>query len=450
MQMNAGIILAGKDPTDLVINGQRMQANADAMRRGDQAEKEANAGKLARMVLSSADPAGAYKHALAAAGKMGLDVSGFPGEYSPEVGESLKAIVAATSMGKDARTDLERKLALIDDPEERKRAARIALKLEPPATREGPPKRHSVGGNLVDNDGNVVYRGEKKETKPLTGIARLEDDFKNNRIDEATFRAAKRKLLASGNNVTVETRPDGTTVTTVGGKDKSGLERSTKTGIQKDIASGEEILSRFKRLGEVAGIDSTTGKLSPEGQKMFTLAGRVNETVTNWQDYLDLPDWVPVIGGKPAPEAIAFLKKRKTMSTSAAQLFNEYRKDITGAAAAIAELNRLEKAFVNEKMGPSEFEAVYTETVEMLTRIRDVRVELLQRGIDPKTPAGGAALDAVLGGADINSVAPSGANAGTPEAPQGGKKDPEARFRELLGSGKSEAEAYEELIREGY
>jgi len=51
----------------------------------------------------------------------------------------------------------------------------------------------------------------------------------------------------------------------------------------------------------------------------------------------------------------AFVTKRTTFMNDVNQVFNQYRKEITGAAAAMQELDRLQASFLSGEMAPSEF-----------------------------------------------------------------------------------------------
>lgn len=58
-----------------------------------------------------------------------------------------------------------------------------------------------------------------------------------------------------------------------------------------------------------------------------------------------------------SPEEQNYLNNAETFRTNVMQLFNSYRKDITGAAASQQELDRLLDSFLNNKIGPARFNA---------------------------------------------------------------------------------------------
>ena len=58
---------------------------------------------------------------------------------------------------------------------------------------------------------------------------------------------------------------------------------------------------------------------------------------------------------------VAFNAKRTVAAAQIDMLFNQYRKEITGAAAAVQELERLKKSYLNTERGPEATEAMLNE-----------------------------------------------------------------------------------------
>lgn len=67
------------------------------------------------------------------------------------------------------------------------------------------------------------------------------------------------------------------------------------------------------------------------------------------------------------------------------QLFNTYRKEVTGAAAAVQELRDLRDSLLNEKMSPTEFEAAYDQYVGLMHRQLVLADELRGQGFRGQT-----------------------------------------------------------------
>jgi hypothetical protein len=69
------------------------------------------------------------------------------------------------------------------------------------------------------------------------------------------------------------------------------------------------------------------------------------------------------------------------------QFFNQYRKDITGAAAAVAELSSLKDAILNKDLSPTEFIASFDRLVNESTRTINIQNSLLEQGLSPSSKA---------------------------------------------------------------
>jgi hypothetical protein len=72
-----------------------------------------------------------------------------------------------------------------------------------------------------------------------------------------------------------------------------------------------------------------------------------------------------------------------TMRTNVEQAFNTYRKEITGAAASVKELDRLKKSMFNMDMSPTEFTAAISQFENLMVRSRDLYNNLLSQGVSP-------------------------------------------------------------------
>lgn len=257
-------------------------------------------------------------------------------------------------------------------------------------------------------DPNSTFNSKPpKPATPLSPIAKINSDFKNGFITEADRDAAIAKANSSSNGITIR-NPDGT-VTQIGGNSGAGLGKKPTNQLQSGIISNVELLDLTDSLKESFNPDFLTYR--GQGEQFFTAQAEK-------------------LGLEPSVARKEFLKQRTTFVTQTERLFNAYRKEITGAAAAVQELDRLKKSFLNVDQSPSEFEATLDSYQEELKRTIRLRNKLLREGLDPKTPQGGAMLDnAFLTGAD---------------------DDIEARGRELLAKGMSEQEVLQTLDREGY
>lgn len=154
--------------------------------------------------------------------------------------------------------------------------------------------------------------------------------------------------------------------------------------------------------GQLVEMDSIADTYSKD---FLTYAGRAKSLGYNILDKLDMAN----------PEQVKFVKQRQAFVQKVESVFNAFRKDITGAAASVVELEGLKKAIINADQGPAQFEASYAEFMSKLKRAIKVKQQLIEDGI----PLNGAALDKALGrttGADGSMLNQS---PGSPQAIQG-------------------------------
>jgi len=131
-----------------------------------------------------------------------------------------------------------------------------------------------------------------------------------------------------------------------------------------------------------------------------------------------------------SPEDRKYLKQSRRFTQAVNYEFNAYRKLITGAAAAMSELEDLKKAVINTDLSPDEFEAAYAEYVTELTRSMRIGNKLIREGLQPGTKQFGEALDGLY--------------------LSGGDDDLEARGNALMRQGLSAKDIVKKLKLEGY
>jgi hypothetical protein len=98
------------------------------------------------------------------------------------------------------------------------------------------------------------------------------------------------------------------------------------------------------------------------------------------------------LGMEPKP-AEEFQQGKRLFEESVNTLFNLYRKDITGAAAAVKELESLKNAFMNTDLSPAEFRASYDRYRKYLELATKAKESTLAKGLDPKSKEFTEALD---------------------------------------------------------
>jgi hypothetical protein len=110
--------------------------------------------------------------------------------------------------------------------------------------------------------------------------------------------------------------------------------------------------------------------------------------------------------------------------------FNAYRKEITGAAAALAELEQLKQAMLNTDLGPTEFKAAFDSYQSELKRSLRLKRKMLREGINVADEGFGARYDQAFA--------------------SGTDDDPVARGEELEAGGTADDEIVKTLRAEGY
>jgi hypothetical protein len=361
---------------------QRETANALALRGAQQQEREQLVNRLAKSVLSSNDKPQAYALALRQAERAGIPLDGVPQVY----GESAEIMLNMYASPAEERTALlqEMEAAGIDPASGEGRALiQSRYGMRPPGPQEAP------AGYRVNDDGTM--------SAILGGPA------------DPAVRAAQR-----GPGMTVYDPQTGNPIMSTG---RQPLGRAASNEQEKDLGAEVNLFDRLQTLGELAGLDESGRMTDPS---MLTYRGQAENFFTAQAEKL---------GVSVDDVSRQALVKRTKFVTGVEQLFNAYRKEITGAAAAVQELERLKKSFINMDMAPTEFEAAYSQYSEELQRSMRVRRRLMREGFNISEQNGGAAMDRLF--------------------LSGGDDDPQARFGELSEQYGVE-KAYELMAREGY
>ena len=241
------------------------------------------------------------------------------------------------------------------------------------------------------------------EGSPQTAVAKIRQDLEAGRITPQQADALIANATAPKQGIVVG--PDGTV--TIGGS--PALTTSTRSDLQKGVAGDMQLLDQ---------LEATRDAYDPE---FLTYGGALKGELTRQAEKL---------GGSPGAQNQRFLQGRTKFVTQVERSFNAYRQAITGAAAAVQELDRLKKSFINMDMSPSQFEAAYDAYESELKRSIRLRNRLLREGVDPRGPQGGRQLDTLFA--------------------SGADDDVETRGSELAQQGLSEPEILAQLEREGY
>lgn len=151
--------------------------------------------------------------------------------------------------------------------------------------------------------------------------------------------------------------PDGTVTFTQGAADD--LTRGAKTGLQKDLGASYEALTDLDAISA----DYNRDYLTYQGK--FTAWGLAKKSKANI---------------KLSANEKKFLAGNKIFKQGVNQVFNKYRKWVTGAQAALAELEYLKESMVNTDLSPDEFEPAVQQYKAALQRTIRVKNMLLREG----------------------------------------------------------------------
>lgn len=86
--------------------------------------------------------------------------------------------------------------------------------------------------------------------------------------------------------------------------------------------------------------------------------------------------------GKTPKQREAFISERKQYFNKVDQLYNTYKKEITGQAAGEKELDQIKNSFINGEMSPSEFKGALEQVVSKYKSETDYNKDVLNKGIN--------------------------------------------------------------------
>jgi len=130
-------------------------------------------------------------------------------------------------------------------------------------------------------------------------------------------------------------------------------------------------------------------------KEFLTLPGKVKNSVLVMGEKL---------GANLGPKQKKYVQGVRTFQEKIEQVFNAYRKEITGAQAAMKEIAMLRQSVLNKELSPSQFEASYKHFTDKLKRIIRLKRRFLRMGISDEaitgengkvTSAVGDAIDAL-------------------------------------------------------
>ena len=134
--------------------------------------------------------------------------------------------------------------------------------------------------------------------------------------------------------------------------------------MQEDLISTQSQLTKLQTIKD---------KFNPDH---FGAYGEGRAAWGGFLDYMGI-DEDTYMGG----DSVAFAAKRNLSQAEIGQLFNVYRKEVTGAAAAVAELASIEKVYLNSKKGSAATLVMLDSLIRVATETQSVQQETLKRGV---------------------------------------------------------------------
>lgn len=135
----------------------------------------------------------------------------------------------------------------------------------------------------------------------------------------------------------------------------------TTSDIQETIRKDQEALR---------GLDRVKQNIHPE---LLTATGRLKTQIAKTSDWL----------GVASPSQAERLKAVEHFLTPVEQFFNQYRKDITGAAASMQEIQRLREATINSNLGPNQFKQRLDSIIQGFEVNANAEIKNLSSGLSP-------------------------------------------------------------------
>lgn len=211
-----------------------------------------------------------------------------------------------------------------------------------------------------------------------------------------------------GGGTRVQVGPDGE-VLFEQGSNLGELTSSRQTATQADIQLMEDDISDLRSISRTIEDD------------FLTLRGRTNSNIGSWLDYTN-SDYLDGVADAVGGEGYSDNVKEFSAEASAAiaqveRFFNRYRKQITGAAASIQELQALRQATLSGELGPAAFHARLNSMLDQAQADVARRRATLRDGVSLGEPAAPAPQGA---------LAPPTLQPSTPPASRGALAPPES------------------------
>lgn len=166
--------------------------------------------------------------------------------------------------------------------------------------------------------------------------------------------------------------PDGTVVETM------SPTKAVETEVMKDIKTKDLATQQLQMLEKDFKPEYFTDKSQldawisgqAERKKGLPLLEQTTEFLAN------------TLTGKAPKQREAFISERKSYFNKVDQMYNTYKKEITGQAAGEKELEQIKNSFINGEMSPSEFKGALEQVVTKYKSETEYNKSILNNGIN--------------------------------------------------------------------
>lgn len=179
------------------------------------------------------------------------------------------------------------------------------------------------------------------------------------------------QMVMGGRNQRISINPDTGEVSIEEGM-PGGLTNASTTRTQGDIQAAQDALAQLRRVGKAVA------------DEHLTYGGVVKGALGRAMDRAGVEN-----------DLTKYNAGRGAALQEVEQFFNQYRKLITGAAAAERELQALREATINSSLGPQEFQARYDALVSSLEADIGRKMEQLGGAAPKPAPGGGWSIQKV-------------------------------------------------------
>jgi len=386
--LRAGRIPGRSDPMRNTLGALKIAQTQQSMA-AQQRKMELEQRQRQKLAQISAMPEADQPGAVSAMQLAGGDIKGWRSGRKAELEERLK-----TSEIQRDQTDMAlRGLTFVRDQASYNDWVGSLSEVNPELASQLPPEyTQQLKGKLMEHGLSVKDRLRRQ----------LEmDKFEHTKMHQKEMRELKRQ----GKDQSI-VNVGGPTVVMPGAQ---GLDKKNARDAQKNIIGG---------MKTVTMLEAVSRSYDPE---FLTFYGQGKQMLTRLKEKA---------GAKLSPEERDSLGKYSRFRQNVEQHFNQYRKEITGAAAAVQELDRLKKSMFNTDNSPTEFESMFNEYQGQSKRGVRIYQHVLRRGVPIGSPEFERQFAALW-----NS---------------GADDDAQMRGEELKAANFSDAQVVEQLKREGY